>query len=40
MSILISNASVSAVVRGYAHTREGLVIWLELAPQHPRVMGG
>ncbi len=39
MSILISNASVAAVVRGYAHTREGLVIWLELAPQHPKVIG-
>lgn len=39
MSILISNASVSAVVRSYAHTREGLVIWLELAPQHPKVVG-
>ncbi len=39
MSITITNASVSAVVRGYGHTREGLVIWLELAPQHPKVSG-
>ena len=39
MSILIGNASVSAVVRSYAHTREGLVVWLELAPQHPKVVG-
>ncbi len=39
MSILIGNASVSAVARSYACTREGLVIWLELAPQHPKVVG-
>jgi hypothetical protein len=39
MSILIGNASVTAVARGYAHTREGLVVWLELAPQHPKVSG-
>lgn len=39
MSILIGNASVSAVVHGYAHTRQGLVVWLELAPQHPKVVG-
>ena len=39
MSILIGNASVSAVVRGYAHTRQGLIVWLELAPQHPKVVG-
>ena len=39
MSILIGNHSVSAVVRGYAHTRDGLIVWLELAPQHPKVVG-
>ncbi len=39
MSILIGNASVSAVVRGYTHTRAGLIVWLELAPQHPKVIG-
>jgi hypothetical protein len=39
MSILIGNASVTAVVRGYAHTRAGLIVWLELAPQHPKVIG-
>jgi hypothetical protein len=39
MTILISNASVTAVVRSYAITREGLVVWLELAPQHPKVTG-
>ena len=39
MSILIGNHSVSAIVRGYVHTREGLIIWLELAPQHPKVVG-
>jgi hypothetical protein len=39
MSILISNQSVYAVVRGYACTQEGLVIWLELVPQHTKVVG-
>ncbi len=39
MSIVIMNASVSAVVRGYGYTHEGLIIWLELAPQHPKVTG-
>ena len=39
MSILIGNASVTAVVRGYAHTSSGLIVWLELAPQHPKVIG-
>lgn len=39
MSILIGNACVSAVATGYAHTREGLMVWLEMAPQHPKVVG-
>jgi hypothetical protein len=39
MTILIDNHSVSAIVRGYAHTQEGLIVWLELAPQHPKVIG-
>ena len=39
MSIRISNSSVSTVVRGYAHTQAGLLVWLEMAPQHPKVVG-
>jgi hypothetical protein len=39
MTIHISNQSVSAVVQGYAHTRDGLIVWLEIAPQHPKVVG-
>jgi hypothetical protein len=39
MSIYISNNSVSAVVQGYVYTAEGLVVWLEIAPQHPKVVG-
>lgn len=39
MSIRISNASASALVRGYAHTEDGLLVWLELAPQHPKIIG-
>lgn len=39
MTIHISNSSASVTVRSYAHTEDGLVVWLELAPQHPKLMG-
>ena len=42
MSIRITNNSVSAVVRSYAIAplEEGdTIVWLELAPQHPKVIG-
>lgn len=39
MPIRIENESASAFVRGYAHTEDGLIVWLELAPQHPKVTG-
>ncbi len=39
MSIYISNNSVSAIVQGYIYTHEGLIVWLEIAPQHPKVVG-
>ncbi len=42
MSIRITNNSVSAVVRSYgiAPLTEGnTLVWLELAPQHPKVIG-
>jgi hypothetical protein len=39
MSIYISNNSVSAIVQGYIYTQEGLIVWLEIAPQHPKVVG-
>ena len=42
MSIRITNNSVSAVVRSYALAplEEGnVIVWLELAPQHPKVIG-
>ncbi|MCC7362711.1 MAG: hypothetical protein IT317_24735 [Anaerolineales bacterium] len=42
MSIRITNNSVSAVVRSYAIAplAEGdTIVWLELAPQHPKVIG-
>ena len=42
MSIRITNNSVSAVVRSYAIAPlvEGdTIVWLELAPQHPKVIG-
>lgn len=42
MSIRIMNESVSALARGYAlaHLEAGnIVVWLELAPQHPKVIG-
>ncbi len=39
MSIYISNNSVSAIVQGYVYTQEGLIVWMEIAPQHPKVVG-
>lgn len=39
MTIRISNASAEALVRSYAHTKEGLLVWLELAPLHPKIIG-
>jgi hypothetical protein len=39
MSITIKNDSVSTVVSGYACTPAGLVVWLDLAPQHVKVVG-
>jgi hypothetical protein len=39
MSIYLNNNSVSTLVQGYAHTREGLLVWLEIAPQHPKLVG-
>jgi len=39
MTIRIRNDSTSAVVRGYALDSRNTVIWLELAPQHPKAIG-
>jgi hypothetical protein len=39
MAIHISNSSACVTVRSYAHTQDGLVVWLELAPQHPKLLG-
>ena len=42
MSIRIMNDSVSAVARSYAIApleHSNLIVWLELAPQHPKVIG-
>ncbi len=39
MSTRISNGSVSAFVYGFACTDDGLVIWLDIAPQHPKTVG-
>ncbi len=42
MSIRIYNNSVSAVVRSYAIAptdKANVVVWLDLAPQHPKVIG-
>ncbi len=37
--IRIHNHSAGAVVRSYAVTPENIVVWLELAPQHPKLLG-
>jgi hypothetical protein len=39
MTIRIRNDSTSAVVRGYAVDSHHTVIWLEMAPQHPKTIG-
>ena len=39
MPITIKNDSVSAFVYGYACTPSGQIIWLDLAPQHVKVVG-
>ncbi len=39
MTISIRNDSVSAVVRGYALDSNHTIVWLELAPQHPKTIG-
>lgn len=39
MTIRIANDSASVVARGYAVDHQGQVIWLELAPQHPKSLG-
>lgn len=39
MSTRISNGSVSAFVYGFACTDDGLVVWLDIAPQHPKTVG-
>jgi hypothetical protein len=39
MTITISNDSGSVFARGYAHTENGQNVWLEIAPQHPKVTG-
>ena len=33
MTITISNESASVFVRGYAHTENGLLVWLEIADE-------
>jgi hypothetical protein len=38
MTIRIWNDSTSAVVRGYAVGRYHTVVWLEMAPQHPKTI--
>jgi len=39
MTIRIRNDSTSAVVRAYALDSRNTIIWLELAPQHPKTIG-
>jgi hypothetical protein len=39
MTTTISNDSASVFARGYAHTENGLIVWLEIAPQHPKLTG-
>jgi hypothetical protein len=39
MTIRIRNDSTSAVVRDYAVDSHHTVIWLEMAPQHPKIIG-
>jgi hypothetical protein len=39
MTITIANESAQVFVRSYAHTKDGLIVWLEIAPQHPKLTG-
>jgi hypothetical protein len=39
MTIRIRSDSTSAVVRGYAVDSHNTLVWLELAPQHPKTIG-
>lgn len=39
MTIRIRNDSTSAVVGGYAVDSHNTLVWLELAPQHPKTIG-
>lgn len=39
MTITISNDSASVFARGYVHTENGLIVWLEIVPQHPKLTG-
>lgn len=39
MTLRIRNDPTSAAVRGYAVDSQNTVIWLELAPQHPKTVG-
>ncbi|MEA3349623.1 MAG: hypothetical protein U9Q82_03270 [Chloroflexota bacterium] len=39
MAIRITNDSASVVLNGYAYTDEGLVVWLDIAPQHQKTVG-
>ena len=39
MSIRISNQSATLFLRGYAYTPEGLLVWLDIAPQHVKTVG-
>lgn len=38
-TIRIQNDSASVLVRGYAYTLDGRLVWLEMAPQHPKLIG-
>jgi hypothetical protein len=38
-TIRIQNGSASVLVRSYACTGDGLLVWLEMAPQHPKLIG-
>ena len=39
MTLHIRNGSISAVVCGYAVDSANTLIWLEMAPQHPKLVG-
>ncbi len=35
----LANESAQVYLRSYAHTEDGLLVWLEIAPQHPKLTG-